>query len=76
MERHNTITTSGNSNDNTNDNSNDNSSYKEPVKKGRKPKYNSDEERLEARRLANKLYRQRQRVKILKYNELMSKTHE
>lgn len=55
---------------------NDNSSYKEPVKKGRKPKYNSDEERLEARRLANRLYRQRQRVKILKYNELMSKTQE
>lgn len=46
---------------------------KEQTKRGRKPKYTNDEDRLEARRLSNRQYRERQRAKLNEYNNLISK---
>ena len=43
----------------------DTSADKEPAKRGRKLKYESDEERRQARRLQNKQYRERKKQELI-----------
>ena len=42
-------------------------------KRGRKPKYNTDEERREAKRLQNKAYRERKKQELIELRRLQNK---
>ena len=49
------------------------SEIKKETKRGRKIKYQTDEERIEARRRQQKAYRERKRNELLKLKELFEK---
>ena len=49
------------------------SEIKKETKRGRKIKYKTDEERIEARRRQQKAYRERKRNELLKLKELFEK---
>lgn len=49
---------------------------KQPVKRGRKPKYATDEERKAAKRIQNKAYRERKKQELIMLRKLASGTYQ